>query len=178
MTQGALRCVTWSKWVKVLTPTLPVDKTKSKFQKCRTQNGFTLKEWFDKGFEVPALYEFAVQYNGKGRSTKRYVVYYRISRAGFQRNGHWSTNLLRHKTVRDEVNRVLEQDCSILVRRGTVPGRDILKKKEKLIKVSDYLCDHFDYAWKKYIWRKLKDGEIRHRKVVSKNGKIFSTDQV
>lgn len=172
MTKGALRCVTWSKWVKVLTPNAPTDKSKSKFIKCRTQDGYTLKDWFDGGFNVPAVYEFAVKYGDRGAG-KKYVVYCRISRGGFKRSGGWSTNLIRHKTIRKEANEALKQGCCIFVRRGTVKGRKVSDKTAKLMKVSDYIRDNLDYAWKKYIWRKADGGkQLKHRSLtVKKKGK-------
>jgi len=163
MNKGVLRCITWSNWAKVLTPNLPTDKSKSKFMKSRTQNGYALKDWFHTAISEPAMYEFAVQYGEKG-SCKKYVMYFRMRTMGSKRAGSWSSNLIFHKTVRKEVDEALKQGCCIFARQGTVKGRKKTDKARKLCKVADYVGDHYDYAWSKYIWRKTKGGvKMKHR---------------
>ncbi|WAR25117.1 YR811-like protein [Mya arenaria] len=173
MSKGPLRGLTWSKWIKVVIPEAPKE-AKSMYTKRRSNKGYLLKTWFKEGFTVPAMYEFALQLPGKGTS-KKYVVYCRMTRHGFSRSGTWYSNLLRHKTVRQEVNRVIDNGCTIYVRRGAAKGKTKGVQYKRMVAASDYVKDHFDYAWKKYIWRKTKAGEQKHRELVVKRKGVSFT---
>lgn len=148
MRQGVFRCLTWSRWKEVLTFKLPADKKKNLFQKCRTQNGYTLKNWFDKSFHTPAIYEVAVQNSKEVLKRHKCVVYYRICIAGFTSRCNWSAFLFRDKTTRNKVNRALGQNCTVLVRRGDVSCLNDAAERAKMLEISKYVRDNFDYAWR------------------------------
>jgi hypothetical protein len=175
MTKGALKTITWSKWINGVEPKMPTNKQKSNFIKLSTNQGYGLKLIFDNDFKKPAIYEVAVQLPG---SRKKYVVYFRMTKRGFARSGHWSTNLLRHNKVRQEVNNVLNQGCSIYIRRGVPKAKKVDKFVSQMKAANDYIRDNFDYAWKKYIWRRSDGGlskfGLKHRHVKStRKGKVF-----
>lgn len=176
MSAGPLKSITWSKWVCAVEPTMPKTKTKSKYVKLRTNQGYGPKAIFNNNFKVSAIYEVAVQLPD---SRKKYVVYLRISKAGFSRSGLWATNILRHKKVRTEVNNVLKQGCTIYIRRGLPKAKTSVKKRSQTVAANDYIRDNYDYAWKKYIWRQTTDGMskfgLKHRNLeIKRKGKCFT----
>lgn len=176
MNKGTLKCITWSKWICAVEPIMPTSKQKSKFVKIRSNHGYGPKTIFDNNFKVSAIYEVAVQVPG---SRKKNVVYFRMSKEGFKLSGHWATHLLRHQKVRMEVNNVLAQGCSIYLRRGLSTARTISLKKTGMIAASKYIRDNFDYAWKKYIWRRSLDAVskfgLKHRSLqISRKGKTIT----
>ncbi|WAR25118.1 LOW QUALITY PROTEIN: hypothetical protein MAR_010822 [Mya arenaria] len=126
MSKGPLRGLTWSNWIKVVVPFVP-NRVKSKYTKCRTNS-------------VP----------GRGAG-KKYVVYNRVTLRGFSRSGTWCTNLLHQANIRQEVSRVNNNGCTLFVRRGVAKGNTIGVQYKKMDAASDYIRDHFDYAWRKYI---------------------------
>ena len=175
MNKGVLKTITWSKWINCVEPTKPTSKKKSDFVKLRTNQGYGPRRLFDNNFKTPAIFEVAVQLPG---SRKKYVVYFRMTKIGFARSGHWSTNLLRHKKVRQEVNRVLNEGCSIFIRRGVPKAKKIDKYLPQMRAANDYIRDHFDYAWKKYIWRRsgsdIAKFGLKHRLVkMTRKGRVF-----
>lgn len=182
MSKGPLKSIVWSNWVAAIVPKLPTGKNKSNYVKLRTNNGYGLKKIFDGNFKTSAIYEVAVQ---APDWKKKYVVYFRMSKRGFCRSGLWATNLLRHKKVRKEVDSVLKQDCTIFLRRGVPKAKSESKQAEQMTRVSDFIRDNYDYAWKKYIWRKsdldVKLGAVgkvpfglKHRLIkITRKGKTF-----
>ncbi|XP_045166590.2 uncharacterized protein LOC123529987 [Mercenaria mercenaria] len=176
MNKDALKNLTWTKWICGVEPKMPTNKQKSKFEKLRTNQGYGPKSIFDGNYKLPAIYEFAVQIPG---SRKKYVVYFRMSKGGFRRSGLWATNLLRHKKVRQEVNSVLNQGCSIYIRRGVPKAKATGKKRSQMQSANDYIRDNFDYAWKKYIWRRSEDAVskfgLKHRLIkLTRKGNTFT----
>ncbi|XP_060594237.1 uncharacterized protein LOC132748644 isoform X2 [Ruditapes philippinarum] len=175
MTKGALKTITWSKWINGVEPKMPTNKQKSNFMKLRTNQGYGPKTIFDNDFEKPAIYEVAVQLPW---SRKKYVVYFHMTRRGFAMSGHWSTNLLRHNKVRQEINNVLNQGCSIYIRRGLPTAKKVDKFVSQMKAANDYIRDNFDYAWQKYIRRRSEGGlsmfGLKHRHVkFTRKGKVF-----
>lgn len=175
MVSGPLKNFTWSKWICAVEPTLQFKKAKAKFVKLRTNEGYGPQKIFDNNFKIPAVYEVAVQTPG---SKKKYVTYFRMSKGGFTRSGLWATNILRHKKVREEVNGVLKQGCSIHLRRGLPKAKSLGKKRSQMMAANDYIRDNYDYAWKKYIWRRSDSGVskfgLKHRHLeIKRKGKTF-----
>lgn len=155
---------------------MPTSKQKSKFVKIRTNHGYGPKTIFDNNFKVSSIYEVAVQTSG---SRKKTVVYFRMSKGGFKRTGHWATNLMRHKKVRMEVNNVLDQGCSLYIRRGLPNAKTIIKKKSQMLDANTYIRDNYDYAWNTYIWRRSVDAVspfgLKHRSLkISRKGKSIT----
>jgi len=159
-------CLNWSEWVKVVVPNKPRG-----FIRSRTLNAYTRKAWFSEGFGIPSIYEVAVTTQTKLNS-KKHVMYYRMSTNGFRRSGTWCANILRHKTVREECTRALGNGLAIYVRRGIPRGKTEVARGNQMNAASDILRDHFDYAWKKYVWRKSSDGSQKHRLVTVKRNKM------
>ena len=177
LNKGPLKHLKWSKWVCAILPTggagtkmtkaaskkkaaTPKKVDLSDYANCKHLPGHRLKVLFDDDTKTPSIYEIAVQC-GETRTSKKHVMYYRRSQ-GWVRRGRWDMYLLRHRTVRAEVNKALEAGFSIWVRRGVPVGKTAQMKR--LTKAYEYIRDNFDYAWKKYVWRKV-DGQINHREV-------------
>ncbi|KAH3817172.1 uncharacterized protein LOC127880582 [Dreissena polymorpha] len=170
MTKGPLKRLSWSKWQKVVMPDPPLNKKeKDEFNKSRVLSGYGRKisRCFKDGFK-PAVYEFAVQAPSKAAG-KKYVVYC-LHRRGPARGGTVNSTFLRTKSLKKAANRVLEAGCSIFVRRGTYKK----SVKKSLDSIDKYISGNFDYAWKKYIWRRTPEGNQRHRNIhITRKGKVI-----
>ena len=118
------------------------------------------KNLFDNDFRsTSAVYEVGVMLPGYTRR-KIYPVFYRTSQWGFSvYKGVEPISILRQKTVRQQTNRVLNDECKIFMRRGVLKkSKDWEDTEQKMNKVKQYLR-RFDY-----VWRKLD--RHNHRKLV------------
>ncbi|KAK3103812.1 hypothetical protein FSP39_022112 [Pinctada imbricata] len=107
----------------------------------------------------PALYEAAVQICKRGR---RFVLYNKFS-AGFT-SASWEQRLLGGKDIRSQVDKLIDKECKIFLRRIPLTKKGSSKVAELLKK--------YDYAWSKV---------PRQRKVyrrVEKSGMVISNDDM
>lgn len=175
MNKGPLKSIVWSNWIRAVEPNMPAGKSKDKYVKLRTLKGFGLKKIFDGNLKTPAIYEVAVQTG----SNKKYVVYM-MQKRGFRRPGMWATNLFRDKKVRSEVDNNITQGGSVYIRRGVPKAKSTKLNNQQISKAGEFIRDNYDYAWKKYIWRRTKiSGSklfgLKHRLLkIKRKGKTYT----
>ena len=99
------------------------------------------------------------------RGKKIYAVYFWNGYHCEANKGKLTDYLLRHRKVRLEVKRLIEDRCQIYVRRASGTGKDKTTQQINMKQAVDYIKT-IDYAW-------LRHGKERHRKVI-KNKTLIS----
>lgn len=172
MSKGPLKQLKWTDWECAMVHNLPRNRNSPKYAELKFMWGYGLKKLFDDTFQQRAIYEVAVLVPGKRK--KKYTMYM-LSKVAFQRIRHWSSYILKHKNIREEVRRVLLQSCSICIRRGVLSSKlDVDSQNSKIKLIEEYIRKNYDYAWNKYIWRRTATEpnrfKLRHRRVVINRG--------
>lgn len=162
---GPLKKLEWSDWYLAVCPRIPVGYSPRKFQKSSVFSAYHRRNLFDNDTKIPAVYEVGIKFSGYLKK-KIHVVYYRAS-GSFTTNRKLTLYILRNYKVRSEVERLIQDNCEIFIRRGVTKGKNMKKNMDEIGAADKYL-NGFDYAWRRH-------GKRAHRKLVKKGIMLSSS---
>ncbi|KAH3864088.1 uncharacterized protein LOC127866744 [Dreissena polymorpha] len=142
-----LKNLSWSTWQHVISPDKKITISCSR---SGLGCGYRTQQIFGGKTKVPAIYEVAVQIRQRSR---KYVVFSKFSRRGFSGKVSWEKQLIGKKDIKAQIDKVVQKNCNVFVRRAdvkTIKTRDEIENAQK----------RYDYAW-----QRIRNGRSGHRHV-------------
>ena len=139
----ALSHLTWSPWRLALVPEGAAVSREEWLARRQGEPGLRRRTLFTSGLQREALYEVAVQ---PASGCKRYVTFLAATR-GMPSDRRWETYILRSKKVNARISEVINQNCSLFIRRAFVPASASEASRSLHHPLKKAALRDNDYAW-------------------------------